>query len=101
MSNTSLPDPYGRITTHTITGQQFFYRWPESPYLDNAKECIEVVTYSDMRQYAAAVTAAARDCRTCRNTITQYGVTRCNSTVVCTNADRYKPLPPVRLWKTT
>ena len=51
--------------------------------------------------YAAAVSAAARDCRTCRNTITQYGVTRCNSTVVCTNADRYKPLPPVRLWKTT
>ena len=37
-------EPYGRITTHSVTGQQFFYRWPESPYLDNASECVSVYT---------------------------------------------------------
>lgn len=35
---------YGCVTTHSVTGQQFFYRWPESPYLDNAKECVIVYT---------------------------------------------------------
>ena len=24
--------------------EQFFYRWPESPYLDNASECVSVYT---------------------------------------------------------
>ena len=67
-------------------------------YQNHAGEWIDV---DDCIAHAAAVSAAARDCRTCRNTITQYGVTRCNSTVVCTDADRYQPMPPVRLWKTT
>lgn len=35
-------EPYGHVTTHTVTGQQFFYRHPEPPYLDTAKECIAV-----------------------------------------------------------
>jgi hypothetical protein len=34
--------PYGRVTTHSVTGQQFFYRWPDFPYLDNASECVPV-----------------------------------------------------------
>jgi hypothetical protein len=36
------PEPYGHVTTHTVTGQQFFYRYPSPPYLDTAKECIAV-----------------------------------------------------------
>ncbi len=39
------------------------------------------------------------DCRTCKH----FGV--CSSMpagrLICTNADRYDPLPPVRLWRTT
>jgi len=35
-------EPYGHVTTHTVTGQQFFYRYPQPPYLDTAKECIAV-----------------------------------------------------------
>jgi hypothetical protein len=35
---------YGCVTTHSVTGQQFFYRWPEPPYLDNTKECVIVYT---------------------------------------------------------
>jgi hypothetical protein len=34
--------PYGCVTTHSTTGQQFFYRHPALPYLDNAKECVWV-----------------------------------------------------------
>jgi len=34
--------PCGQVTTHKGTGQQFFYRWPEPPYLDNASECVTV-----------------------------------------------------------
>ena len=45
--------PYGQITTHSQTGQQFFYRWPEPPYLDNASECVTVYT----REPAAPVDA--------------------------------------------
>lgn len=37
-------EPYGRVTTHSQTGQQFFFRWPEPPYLDNASECVTVYT---------------------------------------------------------
>lgn len=58
MSNTPLPDPYGQITTHTLRDQQFFYRWPDPPYLDNAKECIRVYTREHMHAHAAAVSAA-------------------------------------------
>ncbi len=36
------PEPYGQVTTHRVTGQQFFYRWPEPPYLDNASACVTV-----------------------------------------------------------
>ena len=35
-------EPYGCVTTHCKTGQQFFYRHPEPPYLDNASECVTV-----------------------------------------------------------
>jgi hypothetical protein len=56
-----LPETYGRITTHTITGQQFFYRWPESPYLDNAKECINVHAIADVLAYGEACAAAATE----------------------------------------
>lgn len=39
------------------------------------------------------------DCRTC----TAFGriSVQCYSNDPCTNADRYEPLPPVRLWRTT
>ncbi len=40
--NAPEPEPYGHVTTHTVTGQQFFYRYPSPPYLDTAKECIAV-----------------------------------------------------------
>lgn len=36
--------PYGCVTTHSKTGQQFFYRYPDPPYLDNASECVDVYT---------------------------------------------------------
>lgn len=38
----SVDTPYGHVTTHSVTGQQFFYRYPEHPYLDNASECVKV-----------------------------------------------------------
>jgi hypothetical protein len=38
-------EPYGQITTHSVTGQQFFFRWPQPPYLDNASECVTVYTH--------------------------------------------------------
>ena len=41
------------------------------------------------------------DCRTCKRSAIQHGVTRCTSPYFCTNADHYEPLPPVRLWRTT
>lgn len=37
-------EPYGCVTTHRGTGQRFFYRYPEPPYLDNASECVTVYT---------------------------------------------------------
>ena len=40
------------------------------------------------------------DCRTCKRSAIQHGVTRCMSPYFCTNADHYEPLPPVRLWRT-
>lgn len=48
----SPPQPYGQVTTHSVTGQQFFFRWPEPPYLDNASECVTV--------YATPPTEAVR-----------------------------------------
>lgn len=46
-------EPYGQITTHTETGQQFFYRWPQSPYLDNASECVTVYAGAPPAQAAS------------------------------------------------
>jgi hypothetical protein len=43
-------EPYGYVTTHTVTGQQFFCRYPESPYLDNAKEYILVYAHPPQRK---------------------------------------------------
>ena len=45
---------------------------------------------------ADTVLAAARDCRTCRwhNSDDKYW---CD--MDCTDANRYEPLPPVRLWR--
>lgn len=40
------------------------------------------------------------DCRTCKRSAIQHGVTRCMSPYFCTNGDYYEPLPPVRLWRT-
>jgi hypothetical protein len=46
--------PYGQVTTHSQTGQQFFYRWPQSPYLDNASECVKVYTEAQPERAAPA-----------------------------------------------
>jgi hypothetical protein len=56
-----LPDPYGFVTTHAITGQEFFFRYPESPYLDTAKSCISVYSYQVMSDIAAERDAAIKD----------------------------------------
>jgi len=45
-------EPYGRVTTHSVTGQQFFYRHPEHPYLDNASECVTLYTHPAPQQAA-------------------------------------------------
>lgn len=42
------------------------------------------------------------DCRTCnRAYIRMTNEIGCRSVGNCTNADRYEPLPPMRLWRTT
>lgn len=42
------------------------------------------------------------DCRTCRSFYHwEDGVCKQSSKNPCINADRYQPLPPVRLWRTT
>ena len=42
------------------------------------------------------------DCRTCTRHYTDKGQqVGCSSIVACVNGDRYEPLPPVRLWRTT
>ena len=53
-------------------------------------------TADQMHAYADTVLAAARDCRTCRwhNSDDKYW---CD--MDCTDANRYEPLPPVRLWR--
>jgi hypothetical protein len=53
-----LPEPYGRVTTHTVTGQQFFYRHPEPPYLDTAKEVRHVFLWEDVHAHLTAKIAA-------------------------------------------
>lgn len=103
MSN-PLPEPYGRVTVHSITGQHFFYRDPEPPYMDTAKECIVVYSSDAVHAHAAAEVAAARDCRTCWHHrvedrhIQTMGHVLCVDQL-CANADRYEALPPVRLWR--
>ena len=94
MSN-PLPEPYGRVTVHAVTGQHFFYRDPEPPYMDTAKECIVVYSSDAVHAHAAAEVAAARDCHTCAH----YVGGKCWADV-CTDADRYEALPVVKLWRT-
>jgi hypothetical protein len=53
------PEPYGSVTTHSVTGQQFFYRWPQPPYIDNASECVTVYTAPTAR--VPLTEAQARD----------------------------------------
>ena len=60
MGDVPLPEPYGRVTMHTVSGLEFFYRHPEPPYLDTAKSCTIVYTWEALHAHAAAVTAAAR-----------------------------------------
>jgi hypothetical protein len=43
-------EPYGSVTTHKVSGQHFFYRWPDPPYLDTASECVTVYTHPPQRQ---------------------------------------------------
>ena len=45
-----------------------------------------------------AALLAEPDCRTCSH----YSATKLRQACgICTNADHYDPLPPVRLWRTT
>lgn len=53
---------------------------------------------AQMHAYSDAENAAARDCRTCKHLNAMAVTGPCVSDVPCTNADRYEPLPPVRLW---
>ena len=49
----------------------------------------------------AELLAESRDCRTCgHHYLNAYENPACEEYVMCTNADRYDPLPPVRLWRT-
>ena len=43
-------EPYGVVTKSKNTGQHFFYRWPDPPYLDNASECVTVYAAPQQRQ---------------------------------------------------
>lgn len=60
---------------------------------------VPIFIADQMHAYADAEVAAARDCHTCKH----YAV--CLSPhhqgKDCTNADKYEPLPPVQLWRTT
>lgn len=46
---------------------------------------------------SAKIIRPESDCRTCKG----YNMSHKEWCDVCTNADRYQPLPPVRLWRTT
>lgn len=48
------------------------------------------------------ITGPLPDCRTCnRAYIRMTNEIGCGSVGNCANADRYEPLPPMRLWRTT
>ena len=49
---------------------------------------------------AYAYTGPTPDCKTCRHYVTRNDA-GCGSIAVCINANRYTPLPPVKLWRTT
>lgn len=52
--------------------------------------------------HAAAVSAAARDCRTCKRFYDwEEKVCTQSNKNPCVNGDKHDPLPPVRLWRTT
>jgi len=55
---------------------------------------------SEPEMIRPTITRPEPDCRTCKRSAIQHGVTRCTSPYFCTNADHYEPLPPVRLWRT-
>ena len=57
------------------------------------------VPWENSLAFAREVLVASVDCRTCN----AYGrkTETCYAGDICTNADRYQPLPPVRLWRTT
>ena len=51
---------------------------------------------------SAKVILPKPDCRTCaHHYLNIYENNACEEYAMCTNADRYEPLPPVRLWRTT
>jgi hypothetical protein len=62
-SDAGLPDGKGLEVVGTVTttraGVQWFYPAGESPYLDNAIECVEVVRKTDAEAYAIARVAAS------------------------------------------
>lgn len=42
------------------------------------------------------------DCRTCvHHYLNIYENNACEEYAMCINADKYEPLPPVKLWRTT
>ena len=48
----------------------------------------------------AALLAEPRDCRTCtHHYLNIYENNACEEYAICTNADHYDPLPPVKLWR--
>ena len=54
------------------------------------------------KQQAYAYRGPLPDCRTCtHHYLNIYENNACEEYAMCTNADRYQPLPPVRLWRTT
>ena len=47
----------------------------------------------------AALLAESPDCRTCARFHAPKVGAVCDSIIVCANADRYQPVPPVRLYR--
>ena len=89
-AKTAIPLPEPAIRLHGKRGKQI------SP------ELIAFFDDSQMHAHAAAVTAAARDCRTCHHLQNEmhYRLS-CPKTDYCVNGNQHEPLPPVRLWRTT
>lgn len=75
---------------------------PRTPLPAGAVSSILAIMDEYAHAHAAAAVTAARDCRTCVNF--DFWPGSCKNAVFeklrCTNADRYEPLPPVRLWRT-